>query len=319
MSAWDTTYAVLMYLKKTEVIETGEDYLDEWQEWRDGLHDAIREQLDEPKVGPRRAAALFDAQGGLCFFCEKKMESWPHHDLRIDGYTYDHLWPQRLGGGYKGNLVLAHFKCNQAKGGRSATMEEADKYERLFGCPPLWIDSIKARQKALEENRTKLADHKAQRVGHDVRERLVMEYIVTADPDRPCPRCSSTTLTADACGWGQACPRVGTIVTKAMHERALRELPCVISGNDQFIELHHCHAGSMIEHGFTAGASLKALWPLQIPLAHEYHTGEFNPEAMGMETWEAKFGTQIEHLRTVSEWLGYDVLALAHQLKNDWR
>lgn len=104
------------------------------------------------------------------------------------------------------------------------------------------------------------------------------------------------------------------MVTKTAHEAALRRLPCVVSGTDQNITLHHCHAGSMVDAGFSAGMSQKATWPLQIPVTADYHIGDHNPEAMGMRTWEGKFGKQIDHLTTVSEWLGYDVVALAREL-----
>lgn len=50
---------------------------------------------------------------------------------------------------------------------------------------------------------------------------------------------------------------------------------------------------------------------LQIPLAKRYHTGELGIDVLGIETWEATFGSQVQLLEDVSRELGYDVFELA--------
>lgn len=98
----------------------------------------------------------------------------------------------------------------------------------------------------------------------------------------------------------------------AKHLEALRELGCVVTGFRGHVELHHCHGGSMRELGGTLrGVSQKPSDWLQIPLAHWIHTGEHNPEQMGIETWERCFGRQIDHLETVCRQVGVNVFKLA--------
>lgn len=95
-------------------------------------------------------------------------------------------------------------------------------------------------------------------------------------------------------------------ITVTAHQRNLRALPCMVSDTDQQIELHHCHGGSMKEIRLLRGISVKTNPFLQIPLNHRYHTGQFNPEAMGMVTWEKRFGTQMSHLGRLEDLLGYN-------------
>lgn len=99
-------------------------------------------------------------------------------------------------------------------------------------------------------------------------------------------------------------------VNRTTHNRALRRLRCVVSNTDQQIELHHCHGGSML-YAWPTGMSQKSNDFLQIPLTFKYHRGQFDPEHIGMARWEELFGAQLDHLHTVSELLGYDVLHLA--------
>lgn len=97
----------------------------------------------------------------------------------------------------------------------------------------------------------------------------------------------------------------------SVHERNLRGLSCMVSANDQDIELHHCHGGSMKEVRELKGMSIKTNPFFQIPLNHKYHTGKFNPEAIGMPTWEQKFGRQIDYLHYLEGLLGYNVFIQA--------
>lgn len=99
--------------------------------------------------------------------------------------------------------------------------------------------------------------------------------------------------------------------SRAQHRERVRELGCVICGSDKEVELHHCHGGSVTAAGFRRGLGQKTSEWLIIPLHRDYHTGKYNPEVIGVEQWEAVFGSQMDHLRAVSEALGYDVIQRA--------
>ncbi len=109
-------------------------------------------------------------------------------------------------------------------------------------------------------------------------------------------------------------------MTPTEHIRNLKQLRCIYSNTPLNVELHHCHGGSM--RGLAVrGVAQKTNPYLQIPLAHKYHTGQFNPEAMGVDTWEATIGRQIDFLRDVADLVGYDVLHLAARFDEEegWR
>jgi hypothetical protein len=59
------------------------------------------------------------------------------------------------------------------------------------------------------------------------------------------------------------------------------------------------------------GVSQKSSDWLQIPLATWLHVGDQGIDVIGVETWEARYGRQIDHLEEVSRRLGYSVFALA--------
>lgn len=90
------------------------------------------------------------------------------------------------------------------------------------------------------------------------------------------------------------------------HLEAVAELPCVVTGRFP-ATLHHCHSGSLAEAGFNRGGSQRPSDWLVIPLILELHVGNGIDGGKGVLTWEAEHGTQMDHLKTVSEWLGYDV------------
>lgn len=110
----------------------------------------------------------------------------------------------------------------------------------------------------------------------------------------------------------------------AEHEKKLRQLKCVVCASP-FVQLHHTHGGSMLQIATelalpNPGMAQRNNPFLQIPLNAVYHVGEFGIDhGMGkfktVEDWEAAFGTQKEHLASVSEQLGYDVFEAAQR----WR
>jgi 5-methylcytosine-specific restriction endonuclease McrA len=79
----------------------------------------------------RRRRALNELQGGRCYLCGQrfgqKPRSWP---------TMDHVEPKSQGGGWSGNVLLAHARCNQAKGDR-----------RPRACEVLYLAAINERLK----------------------------------------------------------------------------------------------------------------------------------------------------------------------------
>lgn len=90
------------------------------------------------------------------------------------------------------------------------------------------------------------------------------------------------------------------------HRRILRDYGCLISRRRDNIELHHCHGGSL-RGVVSRGTGFKSSDWLVIPLHHDLHTGDFNPEAIGIDTWEVKFKSQVELLNLVCEITGTNV------------
>lgn len=105
------------------------------------------------------------------------------------------------------------------------------------------------------------------------------------------------------------------MVPVSVHERNLRNLRCVVS--EQFpVTLHHTHGGSMLTliggSGNTRGGAQKTNPFYQIPIIMKYHTGEFGIDAgMGVDEWEERFGTQVEHLYEVDGQLSYNIFMQA--------
>jgi hypothetical protein len=95
------------------------------------------------------------------------------------------------------------------------------------------------------------------------------------------------------------------------HAAALRRLGCVVTGYRGFVQLHHCHSGSMCELGLVRGVSQKASDWLQIPLRPDLHVGIMGIDVVGVETWERDFGRQLDYLDEVCRELGVNVFRLA--------
>lgn len=66
--------------------------------------------------------ALWEAQGGVCFYCAAP---WP--ERLFWRMTRDHLWPRCAGHGCAMNIVLACAQCNVDKGNRLPTADEVAK------------------------------------------------------------------------------------------------------------------------------------------------------------------------------------------------
>lgn len=102
------------------------------------------------------------------------------------------------------------------------------------------------------------------------------------------------------------------------HWDRVAKMRCLISGAPD-VTLHHCKGGSMIDtFGDAArpGVARKVSDWLVIPIAARFHVGE-----MGIDTgmgafrstreWEEALGTQVEHLTSVSRFVGYNVFERA--------
>ena len=91
------------------------------------------------------------------------------------------------------------------------------------------------------------------------------------------------------------------------HWDRVAELGCIITHRPN-PTLHHCHGGSMTQIIGLKGGGLKTNDWLVIPLDAEYHTGDKGIDsAMGLRTWESRYGIQADLLDRLSCRLGYNV------------
>jgi len=118
---------------------------------------------------------------------------------------------------------------------------------------------------------------------------------------------------------GEDTPRTSV----SAHEKRLREMRCIVTEMYP-VTLHHCHSGSMNNLGpefRNPGMGEKNNPFLQIPLMAEYHVGVRGIDgSLGVETWEALFGTQVELLQEVNEQLEYDLWEQARMWsRENWK
>ena len=98
------------------------------------------------------------------------------------------------------------------------------------------------------------------------------------------------------------------------HEKRLRELPCAASRTFYQITLHHCHGGSLKDIGYHVGGGQKASDWLQIPLTSDLHVGDGGIDGaggIGVPTWEAEHGAQVDMLKWICRELGVNVFEKA--------
>lgn len=99
------------------------------------------------------------------------------------------------------------------------------------------------------------------------------------------------------------------------HDKNVRALNCVVTDRPG-VTLHHVHGRSvgrkMVELGMDPVNAMGRRGysdALVIPLVLEFHS--YGPYAidgqMGVEAWEERFGSQVDHVDTVSRLLGYDL------------
>lgn len=99
------------------------------------------------------------------------------------------------------------------------------------------------------------------------------------------------------------------------HHRLVRSLPCVVTRSSE-VTLHHVHGGSLTEEfpHLARGKSQKTSDWLVIPLRADLHYGDHGMDgSMSVREWEDRFGRQTDHLRWVSDQVGYDVFAKAEE------
>ncbi len=115
-------------------------------------------------------------------------------------------------------------------------------------------------------------------------------------------------------------PQNGSRPSVSRHEEILRTFVCVVCQSTDRVTLHHCHGGSMKEHGWHVGMGQKQNPFLQIPLHPRYHVGKFGIDSgYGVESWERDFGTQWEHLTNVNAALPYDIFDMAREWEDKHR
>lgn len=90
------------------------------------------------------------------------------------------------------------------------------------------------------------------------------------------------------------------------HFKRVYELGCVITGNPNCV-LHHASGGSIKELGIHKGKSQKTSDWLVIPLIPDLHNGNNGIHIIGVLTWEARFGSQVDHLNMICNLLGVNL------------
>jgi hypothetical protein len=85
----------------------------------------------------------------------------------------------------------------------------------------------------------------------------------------------------------------------------------VVTGWRGPVHLHHAHSGSMAQFGVLRGVGQKVSDWLQIPLRPDLHVGNLGIDVIGVEQWEAYFGTQLHYLIEVGRELQVDLLSKA--------
>jgi hypothetical protein len=94
------------------------------------------------------------------------------------------------------------------------------------------------------------------------------------------------------------------------HWTRVAELGCIITGRPE-PTLHHCKSGSMVPLIGLKSQNQKTSDWLVLPLAFEYHVGDKGIDVIGVQTWEGRYGTQVDLLDRLSYLLGYNVWAKA--------
>lgn len=72
-------------------------------------------------------------------------------------------------------------------------------------------------------------------------------------------------------------------------------------------QVHHVRGGSV---GIVGAARKSSDW-MTIPLCEKHHTGVEGIHAIGVQTWERRFGSQTAHLLDVEYRLGVDIWHMA--------
>ena len=91
------------------------------------------------------------------------------------------------------------------------------------------------------------------------------------------------------------------IIGTRKHEQLVRQLPCAVSRRTP-VTIHHTHGGSVKDRGWHVGVAQRQNPFLVIPLHFDFHVGDYGIDAgVGVQSWEAEWGTQISMLEWVDE------------------
>lgn len=111
--------------------------------------------------------------------------------------------------------------------------------------------------------------------------------------------------------FGSSCMSVPVKIRR--HWGKIADMGCIVCGMRP-ATIHHAHSRELSSMGFSPGVAQKQSHWLCIPLCVPHHVGDHGVDRIGVETWEATFGSQVDLLRTVQEVVGYDIFKLARNL-----
>ena len=127
--------------------------------------------------------ALWEAQGRACAICDRPMSEPKPGGVEAESPTREHVIPRSAGGGI---VLLAHRKCNLAKGNRSPTARELMRIETtLQALEPRALRHLLAST----VDRVKQAKERAALAGTSLKEAdqalaILLRYVPTADAAR---------------------------------------------------------------------------------------------------------------------------------------
>lgn len=127
--------------------------------------------------------ALWEAQGRACCICDKTLAEPKPGGMTPEAATREHVIPQSAGGGL---VLLAHRKCNIAKGNRPPTERELKRIETtLQALEPRALRHLLASQ----VERVRQARQRAALAGAHIKEAdqgltILLRFVPTADAVR---------------------------------------------------------------------------------------------------------------------------------------
>lgn len=107
------------------------------------------------------------------------------------------------------------------------------------------------------------------------------------------------------------------LLTAAKHFERLLGLRCIVTGCEG-VTRHHIVGGSVQARLGVRGSKKHSDW-LALPLIPELHQGRLGIHTIGVDEWEAEYGTQVELIDQLGRQLGLDLWELARKEAADER